>query len=207
MRIGIIGSGRIGGTLAGLLTRAGHDVWLANSRGPASLAGTVAELGAHAHAATAEQAAEQGEVVIVSIPLGNYRDIPAAPLAGKVVVDTNNYYPDRDGQFPELDERRTTSSELLARHLAGARVVKAFNTIYFMQLREDGRPAAAPARRALPIAGDDAEAKQIVTRLLDEIGFDAVDLGPLREGHRQQPGSAIYNIPQTAAQLREALAG
>lgn len=207
MRIGIIGSGRIGGTLAGLLTQAGHDVWLANSRGPASLADTVAQLGPQAHAATAEQAAEEGEVVIVSIPLRSYRDIPAAPLVGKVVIDTNNYYPDRDGQIPQLDERRTTSSELLAEHLGGARVVKAFNTIYFMQLREQGKPAGTPGRRALPIAGDDAEAKRIVTQLLDEIGFDAVDLGDLRAGHRQQPGTAIYNIPQTAEQVHEALRG
>jgi len=205
MRIGIIGSGRIGGTLAGLLTRAGHDVWLANSRGPASLADTVAQLGPRAHAATAEQAAREGELVIVSIPLHRYRDVPVAPLAGKIVIDTNNYYPDRDGQIPELTQQRTTSSELLAKHLGRARVVKAFNTIYFMQLREHGMAAGMPGRRALPIAGDDARAKRTVTRLLDEIGFDAVDVGSLRDGYSQQPGSPLYNTPQTAAQLRKAL--
>ncbi|MFN2451166.1 MAG: NADPH-dependent F420 reductase [Candidatus Dormibacteria bacterium] len=207
MRIGIIGSGHIGGSLATLLTRAGHDVWLANSRGPASLAGTVAELGEHAHAATAEEAATEGEVVIVSIPLHSYREVPVAPLTGKVVIDTNNYYPERDGAIPELDAGTTTSSELLATHLGDARVVKAFNTIYFVQLREQGKPGGTEGRRALPIAGDDGEAKRVVSQLLDEIGFDAVDVGSLAEGRRQQPGTPVYNTPQTAVELRRALSG
>jgi predicted dinucleotide-binding enzyme len=206
MRIGLIGSGNIGGTLARLWVSLGHEVWLSNSRGPETLANLAAEMGPAAHASTAAEAAEQGEVVVVSVPFGRFRDIPAAPLAGKVVIDTNNYYPQRDGQWPELDDGSTTSSELLAAHLGdSAHVVKAFNTIYFKQLLEDGQPAGAPGRRALPIAGDDPAAKATVTTLLDELGYDAVDAGPLAEGRRFQPDTPPYGPRMTAAELREAL--
>jgi predicted dinucleotide-binding enzyme len=206
MRIGLIGSGNIGGTLARLWVSLGHEVWLSNSRGPETLANLAAEMGPAAHASTAAEAAEQGEVVVVSVPFGRFRDIPAAPLAGKVVIDTNNYYPQRDGQWPELDDGSTTSSELLAAHLGdSAHVVKAFNTIYFKQLLEDGQPADAPGRRALPIAGDDPAAKATVTTLLDELGYDAVDAGPLAEGRRFQPDTPPYGPRMTAAELREAL--
>lgn len=201
MRIGIIGSGNIGATLAELFVGAGHQVVLANSRGPETLAPLVERLADGASAATAEDAAAAGDLVIVSIPFGRYEQVPAGPLAGKVVVDCNNYYPARDGRWRALDADETTSSELLAQHLPGARVVKVFNAIHWKHLRDQGRPAGAEGRRALPIAGDDVSAKATVGRLIDELGFDTVDLGPLAEGRRQQPGTEVYNVPLTAEEL------
>lgn len=202
MRVGLIGAGKIGSTVARLAVDAGHDVVLSNSRGPETLAGLVASLGERATAATAAEAAAAGDVVVVTVPLASYREVPAAELDGKVVLDTNNYYPERDGHLPELDSGETTSSELLAAHLPGSRVVKAFNTIYFEHLAREGVPAGTPGRRALPIAGDDAQAKAVVTEPLEQLGFDVVDAGPLREGRRFQPGTPAYNVRQDAAELR-----
>ncbi|MEA2567477.1 MAG: 8-hydroxy-5-deazaflavin:NADPH oxidoreductase, partial [Actinomycetota bacterium] len=147
--IGFIGSGRIGGTVARLATDAGYDVVLSNSRGPETLAELVEELGPHARAATPAEAAAAGDIVVVSIPLRAYESVPVEPLAGKVVIDTNNYYPQRDGNIPELDEKSLTSSELLQRHLPTSKVVKAFNNIYFGHLGDLPRPAGAPERSAL----------------------------------------------------------
>ena len=207
MRIGIIGSGHIGGTLAGLLTRAGHEVALANSRGPATLADAVAELGPRARAVTVSEAAAFGDVVVVAIPFGRYADLPPEPLSGRIVVDATNYYPQRDGSIEPLDAGRTTSSELLAGRLPGARLVKAFNTIHFAQLRDDGGSGDISQRRAIFIAGDDPEAKAVVAGLIEEIGFGAVDTGALPEGGaRQQPGTAIYNRPITVAEAERELA-
>jgi hypothetical protein len=206
MRIGIIGTGRIGATLAELLTRAGHDVTVANSRGRAAVADLVAELGPRATAGSAAEAAAAGDVVVLAIPFVAYRDLPAAELAGKIVVDANNYYPARDGQFPELDDGSTTSSEVIAAALSGARVVKAFNTVYYVHLRDDGRPTGTPGRRAIPIAGDDPDAKEVVAGLLDDIGFDAFDAGPLAAGRRLEPGSPVYNVPLTRDEMAAALA-
>ena len=157
MRIGIIGTGRIGGTLATQFARLGHEVAVSNSRGAESLADVVAHLGANARAATPAEAAAFGELVIVSVPFGRYTEVPVGDLGGKVVVDTNNYYPGRDGNYPELDARRTPSSELLAQHLGTARVVKAFNGINWEHLRDLGRPSGDPERIAIPISGDDPE--------------------------------------------------
>jgi len=154
----------------------------------------VAEIGDQAHAATTDGAAAAGPVVVVTIPMGRYRELPARQLAGKVVVDANNYYPGRDGSIPELDANTITSSELLAASLDGARVVKAFNTIYFEHLRDQGTPAGTPGRRALPIAGDDPQAKRTVPSLIDDLGFDVVDVGALADGRRQGPGTPVYNI-------------
>lgn len=206
MRIGFIGAGNIGGTLARLAAAAGHDVVLSNSRGPDTLAEAVSEIGARASAATAMQAAAAGELVVVTIPLKSYRDVPVAELAGKVVIDTNNYYPGRDGQFPELDSDASTSSELLAAHLPDSHVVKAFNTIHFADLAGQGEPTGTPGRRALPIAGDDEAAKGVVAAFIDSLGFDVVDAGPLREGHRFQPGTPAYNVRLGSAELAQALA-
>lgn len=206
MRIGLIGSGHIGGTIARLAVDHGHEVVLSNSRGPDTLSDLVADLGPLASAATATDAAAQGELVVVTIPLKSYRSVPVAPLAGKVVVDTNNYYPERDSRIAELDEARTTSSELLAAHLPDARVVKAFNTIYFEHLATQGQPPGTPNRRALPIAGDDADAKHVVAKLIEQFGFDAIDAGPLAEGRRFQPGMPAYNVRLNATELRAALA-
>ena len=205
MRIGLIGAGRIGGTLARLAVEQGHDVVVSNSRGPRTLSGLVAGLGQHATAGTVAEAAAAGDIVVVTIPFKNYRQVPAAGLAGKTVVDTNNYYPARDGQFPRLDDGSTTSSELLAAHLPGAHVVKAFNTIYYADLASQGEPAGTPGRRALPIAGDDAAAKAAVAALIGQFGFDVVDVGPLAEGRRFQPGTPAYNARLDAGALRRAL--
>ena len=150
MRIGIIGAGHIGGTLARLFLRAGHEVALSNSRGPDSLDELVHELGEGVRATTPAQAAAFGDVVIVSIPFGRYRELPAEALAEKIVVDTNNYYPDRDGDVPDLDVERTTSSEMLQAHLAGAQVVKAFNTLYARWLGEEDEPGHARRRLGIP---------------------------------------------------------
>ena len=206
MRIGLIGAGSIGSTLAELAIEHGHDVVLSNSRGPETLAGLVSGLGGRASAATAAEAAAAGDLVVVTIPLKNYRQVPVAELAGKTVIDTNNYYPQRDGQIPELDSGATTSSELLAAHLPAAHIVKAFNAIYFKDLGSQGEPTGTPHRRALPIAGDDAGAKRVVTALIEEFGFDVVDAGGLAEGRRFEPGAPAYGAVLDAGGLRAALA-
>jgi predicted dinucleotide-binding enzyme len=200
MKIGIIGSGNIGANAARLFVRAGHEVALSNSRGGQSLEALVAELGGKAKAATIEEAARFGEVVLVAIPFGKFRTLPAHAFDGKVVIDAGNYYRQRDGKFAELDNDETTSSELLASHLKEARLVKGFNTIWSEHLATQGNTGAAlEKRRAIFIAGDDSGAKEIVARLIEEIGFAAIDTGFLHEGGRsQQPGTAVYNKDVTA---------
>lgn len=192
--------------MARLAVKHGYDVVVSNPRGPETLACLVAELGPCARAGTPTEAAVAGDIVVVTVPLKNYRDVPVAPLAGKIVIDTNNYYPDRDGQIPELDNESTTTSELLQAHLPSSKVVKAFNHIYASQITTDGRPAGSTDRRALAIAGDDTAAKNAVTRLLDEFGFDTVDIGPLSESWRIQRDTPGYGPRRNAAQLREDLA-
>ena len=204
--IGLIGAGKIGGQLARLAVAHGHDVVISNSRGPETLAALVAELGPHARAATVVEAAQAGAIVVVTIPLKHYRTVPVEPLAGKVVIDTMNYYPQRDGQIAQLDNESTTTSELLQAHLPTSKVVKAFNHIYAAQLTTDARPAGTKDRRALVIAGDDSGAKTTVTRVLDEFGFDVVDAGPLKEGWRIQRDTPGYGPRRTAEQLRTDLA-
>jgi len=190
--LGLIGSGHIGGTVARLAVTAGHHVLLSNSRGPDTLKDLAAELGPLARAATGQEAAEGGELVVVTIPWRAVQSVPPGPLAGKVVIDTCNYYPQRDGHFPELDSGALTSSELIQRHLPSSAVVKAFNNIHYRHLESLARPAGAADRSYLPIAGDDAAAKAAVTAFLDSIGYGAVDAGPLAEGWRQQPGTPVY---------------
>ncbi len=204
--IGLIGAGHIGSQIARLAVKSGYDVVISNSRGPDTLSGLVAELGPHARAATPADAAKAGDIVVVTIPLKNYRSVPVAPLAGKIVIDTNNYYPQRDGQIPELDKETTTTSELLQSHLPQSKVVKAFNHIHAAQLTTDGLPSGAKNRRALVIAGNDGEAKATVTHLLDQFGFDAVDAGPLSEGWRIQRDTPGYGPRRTAEELRQDLA-
>ena len=204
--IGIIGAGNIGSQIARLAIASNHDVVISNSRGPETLSSLVRELGPRARAATPAEAAQAGEIVVVTIPLKNYRTVPVQPLTGKVVIDTNNYYPQRDGHIPELDNESTTTSELLQTHLPASKVVKAFNHIHAAQLTTDGRPAGTKNRRALVIAGDDRDAKATVARLLDEFGFDAVDAGPLEEGWRIQRDTPGYGPRRTAEELRKDLA-
>jgi len=190
--IGCIGSGRVGATVARLAVDAGHDVVLSNSRGPQTLAELVAELGPRARASTPAEAAAAGDIVVVAVPFAVYRSVPVAPLAGTVVIDACNYYPQRDGWDPELQSGASTSSELLQRHLPEARVVKVFNNIYFRHLGELPRPSGAVDRSALAIAGDDEGARAAVTAFLDAIGYDTVDVGPLAEGWRFQPGTPAF---------------
>ena len=204
--IGLIGAGEIGSQIARLAVARGYPVVISNSRGPESLATLVAELGTNARAATSMDAAKVGEIVVVTLPLKNYREVPVAPLAGKIVIDTNNYYPQRDGHIPELDDESTTTSELLQAHLPTSKVVKAFNHIYATQLTTDGQPAGSKNRRALVIAGDDLDAKAAVKDLLDQFGFDTVDAGPLKEGWRIQRDTPGYGPRRTAEELRRDLA-
>jgi 8-hydroxy-5-deazaflavin:NADPH oxidoreductase len=204
--IGFIGAGHIGSQVARLAVANGYDVVLSNSRGPASLAPLIAELGSRARAGTPLEAATAGEIVVVTIPLKNYRDVPVEPLAGKIVIDTNNYYPQRDGHVPELDDESTTTSELLQAHLPQSKVVKAFNHIYAAELTTHGQPAGSKNRRALVIAGNDPAAKEAVTRLLDQFGFDTVDAGPLKEGWRIQRDTPGYGPRRAADELRKDLA-
>jgi predicted dinucleotide-binding enzyme len=206
MHIGIIGSGHIGGTLARLWTKAGHQIAISNSRGPASLGSLTEDLGPRATPATVEDAATFGEVVLLAIPFGKYHTLPAAPLAGKVVIDAMNYYPQRDGQ---IELRDGTSSELVAAHLPQSRVVKAFNTMNSQTLATGGRPTTpVEDRLAIFVAGDDPEAKAVVAGLIQEIGFAPVDTGSLHDGgHKQQPGSPIYGRPVKPAEAKGQLSG
>jgi hypothetical protein len=203
--LGIIGAGHIGGTLAKLAIQAGYDVVLSNSRGPETLASLIAELGPKARAGTVREAAEAGDLVVVTIPLKNYTSVPVEPLKGKIVIDTNNYYPQRDGPIARLDSEETTTSELLQEHLPHSKVVKAFNHIWFEHLKVQGQPAGAKNRRALAIAGNDAEAKKAVTGFINAIGFDVVDAGPLAEGWRFQRDLPAYNVHLNVEEMKAAL--
>jgi len=205
MRIGIIGAGHIGGTLTRRFRSLGHEVFVANSRGPETLADLAAETGATA--VTVDQAARAGEVVIVSIPVKNIPTLPKDLFANvpdsTVVVDTGNYYPRRDGHIPEI-ESGATETRWVSRQL-GRPVIKAFNTIYAQHLLELGRPAGSPGRIALPVAGDDKAAKAVVLKLIDELGFDGVDAGGLDDSWKQQPGTPGYGTDLDAQGVRRAL--
>jgi predicted dinucleotide-binding enzyme len=203
VNIGVIGSGNIGATAAGLFARAGHDVAVSNSRGPETLRDLVEEIGVRA--ATVDEAAEFGEVVMEAIPFGRYEELPAGKLEGKVFITASNYYPARDG---EIDLGGLASSQLVQKHLSGARVVKAFNTIHFRGLGENGRPdVPLEEREVIFVSGDDGEAKEIVSGLIEEIGFAPVDAGTLAESRRQEPGSPAYNVSMRPTEAREMLAG
>jgi predicted dinucleotide-binding enzyme len=203
--LGLIGAGRIGSQVARLAVANGYDVVISNSRGPQTLSGLVAELGPRARAGTVVEAAEAADIAVVSIPLKNYRSVPVEPLAGKIVIDTNNYYPQRDGHISELDDESTTTSELLQAHLPASHVVKAFNHIYAAELTTHGQPRGSKNRRALVIAGDDVSAKATVADLLDRFGFDTVDAGRLAEGWRIQRDTPGYGPRRTADELRQDL--
>lgn len=204
MKIGIIGAGHIGGTLTRRFTRLGHEVAVANSRGPDSLAELAAETGAKA--VTVAEAARGRDLVVVTIPMGKLPQLPQGLLAqapASMVVDTNNYYPQRDGRIAGVEDGML-ESRWVERQL-GHPVIKAFNNIYAQHLLERGRPAGASGRIALPVAGDDPHAKAVVMKLVDEMGFDAVDAGGLDESWRQQPGTPVYASDFDAEGVRAAL--
>jgi predicted dinucleotide-binding enzyme len=203
MKIGIIGAGHIGGTTARLFVDAGHEVAISNSRGPETLRDLVATLGPNARAATPVDAARFSDVVLLAIPFKDYTTLPADDLRRKIVIDAMNYYPNRDGHDPELDSGERASSELVAAHLSGARVVKAFNTIWSEHLKTKGnKTAPLDQRRAIFVSGDDVEAKSVVSRLIEEIGFGPYDLGSLLHSIEQQPDKAVYNKDVTVAEAR-----
>jgi len=207
MKIGIIGAGQIGGSLTRRLTKLGHEVYVANSRGPASLADLAKETGAKA--VSAREAARAGEVVVVTIPEGKIAGLPKDLFAGvpknTVIIDTGNYYPrERDGRIADI-EAGMTESRWVANQL-GRPVVKAFNNIYARHLLERGQPAGSRGRIALPVAGDDVPAKKAVMQLVNELGFDPVDAGGLDDSWRQQPGTPVYAADLDAEGVRRALA-
>jgi predicted dinucleotide-binding enzyme len=204
--IGIIGAGHIGSQVARLAVANGYVVVISNSRGPETLAGLVTELGPKACSDTPFGAAKAGDMVVVTIPLKNYRTVPVEPLAGKIVIDTNNYYPERDGHIPELDSESITTSELLQAHLPKSKVVKAFNHIYAAELTTHGLAVGTKNRRALVIAGNEAKAKAEVAALIDRFGFDVVDAGPLSESWRIQRDTPGYGPRRNAQELRADLA-
>ena len=200
--IGFIGSGNIGQALARQVIAAGYDVVMSNSRQPETLGPLVAALGPKARAATSDDAAAAGDLVVVAIPFRNLAQVPVEPLAGKIVIDPNNYYPPRDGHIATIDTGEKASSEVLASHLPMSKVVKAFNAIMAAQIVEQATPAGTPHRRAIPIAGDDEQAKSIVATLIDQIGFDTVDVGRLVDGRRIETSDAWGPILDADA-LRE----
>ena len=204
MRVGTIGAGFIGRAFARLAIEAGYDVMVSNSRGPKSL--TSIPSGTGAQVGTVTDAVAFGDMVLVAIPLEHYRTIPVEALAGKIVIDANNYYPGRDGSIPALDAREATTSGLLAAHLPASHVVKAFNAILAKDLEKDGRPAGAADRRALPLAGDDRTALAQVMRLTDHLGFDPFDAGSLADSWRFERAKPAYCIPLNTEQLVRALA-
>jgi predicted dinucleotide-binding enzyme len=204
--LGIIGAGHIGSQVARAAIANGYDVVISNSRGPETLSDLVAELGSKARAATAEEAGAAGDVVVVTVPLKALPQVPVEPLAGKIVLDTNNYYFERDGHIDALDKGETTTSQLLQEHLPTSKVAKAFNHIRSGEITTDGTTAGTENRRALATASDFDEAAAWVTAFYDELGFDTVNIGPLSESWRVERDRPAYVVRQNAAELEENLA-
>jgi 8-hydroxy-5-deazaflavin:NADPH oxidoreductase len=200
--IGIIGSGHVGSNLAQAAIAHGYDVVLSNSQGPDSLTSLVSELGPQASASTPAEAAAAGDFVIVAIPLTTIDQVPVEPLAGKVVIATINYFPQRSGHVPEIDDGTTTAPGLLQAHLPTSRVVRAFSMINSAEMSGDGHPEGDPKRRALALAGDDAAAKHLVAGLYNEFGFDALDIGGLAESWRIEAGQPAFVVRQNLAELK-----
>jgi 8-hydroxy-5-deazaflavin:NADPH oxidoreductase len=200
--IGFIGAGHIGGKVAEAAVNAGYDVVVSNSQGPESLSRLVSQLGSRARAVSVPEAASAGDIVVVAVPVAAFAEIPAAPLVGKVVINTTNYNRSREGHIPEIDDGSTTVGELLQRRLPDSRVVKAFSMISAADVPADGTPPGTRGRRALALAGDDAQAKKMVAALYEKLGFDAVDAGPLSESWRFGRGQPAFVVRQNADELR-----
>jgi 8-hydroxy-5-deazaflavin:NADPH oxidoreductase len=199
--IGILGSGHVGSSLARAAIAHGYDVVISNSQGPDTLGGLVADLGPKATAATSAAAAATADFAIVAIPITTIDQVPVEPLAGKVVITTVNYFPDRLGHIAEIDNGTTTAPGLLQAHLPTSKVVRAFSMLDAADMSGDGHPEGDPKRRALALAGDDPAARQLVARLYDEFGFDTVDLGGLDESWRVDAGQPAFVTRQNVAEL------
>ncbi|MFD4960382.1 NADPH-dependent F420 reductase [Microbacterium sp. NPDC058389] len=204
--IGIIGAGHIGSALAQAFSGLGYDVVISNSRGPETLAGVVAGLGPKVTAATAADAAAAADIAVVTVPLKALESVPVAPLSGKVVLDTNNYYFERDGHIEALDRGETTTSQLVQDHLPTSKVVKAFNQILASDINTTGLPAGTADRRALGTASDHDDAVEVVTGIYDALGYDTVSAGPLSESWRLERDRPAYVVRQNADELRANLA-
>ena len=204
--IGIVGAGHIGSQLARKAVELGYDVVISNSRGPETLGGLIAELGPRARAATTAEATAAGDFAVVTVPFRSLGNIPVEPLAGKIVIDTTNYYWERDGRIPALDAGEATTSGLVQEHLPASKVAKAFNHIRYTEITTDGTPAGTVNRRALATASDYPEASGLVTKLYDEFGFDTVNIGPLSESWRVERDRPAYVVRQNAEELGENLA-
>jgi 8-hydroxy-5-deazaflavin:NADPH oxidoreductase len=200
--IGLIGSGKVGTNISLAAIAAGYDVVLSNSRGPQTLSDLVKRLGSHAKAGTAEEAAEMGDFAVVAIPLPGVDRVPVEPLAGKVVLCTINYFPQRFGNVASIDDGTTTAPGVLQAHLPASSVVRAFNMVDAEDIPTDGHPVGDPSRRALAVAGDNSDAKRVVAKLYNEFGFDALDIGPLAESWRLDPGQPAFVVKQNLEQLR-----
>ena len=203
MRIGFIGAGHIGGNLARLGAKAGHEVLVSNSRNPKTLFTLLGQIGDKAKGGSPKDAALFGDIVV--IPFSSYLEMPVEELKRKVVIDTNNYFSARDGDYPEIDSGKVTSAELLARHLDGAKVVRTFSSVTSGDLLTDARPIGSPERRAIPLAGDDAAAKSIVARFVSELGFDSLDVGGLSQGRRFEVDSGVFGAKLNLVALKAAL--
>lgn len=203
---GIIGAGHIGSALAQAFIGLGHDVVIANSRGPETLSDLIADLGPKARAATAAEAAEAGKYVVVTVPLRAIDQIPVEPLRGKIVLDTNNYYFERDGHIDALDRGETTTSEMVQQHLPESKVVKAFNHIMFSDINTTGSPSGTENRRALAVSSNFPDAADFVGELYDALGFDAVEVLPLSESWRVERDRPAYVVRQNATELATNLA-
>ena len=204
--VGIIGAGHIGSALARGFAQRGYQVVISNSRGPETLADLVADIDGDVTAGTAQDAAAAGDFVVVTVPLKAYQDVPVEPLAGKIVLDTNNYYWERDGRIDALEEKTTTTAQMLQEHLPQSHVAKAFNHITAESILADGSPAGTADRRALATASDVDDAAALVTRVYDEFGYDTVNIGPLADSWRVERDRPAYGVRQNADELRENLA-